>query len=79
MLNSKKLSSRFWEEVVNTACNIINRIYLRHRTMKTPYEIWKGRIPNLRYFHVFGCVCYILKDIEHLGKFEANSDYGIFL
>uniref|UniRef100_A0A0D3DAR4 Retroviral polymerase SH3-like domain-containing protein n=1 Tax=Brassica oleracea var. oleracea TaxID=109376 RepID=A0A0D3DAR4_BRAOL len=29
--------------------------------------------------HVFGCLCYILNDKEHLGKFEARSDIGKFL
>lgn len=29
--------------------------------------------------HVFGCLCYILNDKEHLGKFDAKSDVGIFL
>ena len=28
---------------------------------------------------MFGCTCYILNDREHLGKFQAKSDKGIFL
>ena len=39
----------------------------------------KGKKPNLSYFHVFGCTCYILNDRKHLGKFQAKSDKGIFL
>ena len=31
--------------------------------------------PNLSYFHMFGCICYILNDKDQLGKF----DEGIFL
>ena len=27
---------------------------------------------------MFGCTCYILNDQEHLGKFQAKSDKGIF-
>ena len=27
---------------------------------------------------MFGCTCYILNDREHLGKFQAKSDKGIF-
>ena len=79
ILNSKKLSSRLWAEVVNTACYTINKVYLRPCTTKTPYEIWKGKKPNLSYFHIFGCVCYILNDREQLGKFQPKSDKSIFL
>lgn len=77
MLNSKKLPLRLWAEALNTACYTINRVYLRPGTTQTPYEIWKGKKPNLSYFHVFGCICYILNDREHLGKFEAKSDQGM--
>ena len=33
----------------------------------------------MSYFHVFGSVCYILSHKEHLGKFDAKSDDGVFL
>ena len=33
----------------------------------------------MKYFRVFGSKCYILKDRENLGKFDAKSDEGIFL
>lgn len=45
----------------------------------TPYEILKGRKPNLKYFHVFGCVCYVLNDRDQLSKFDARSDKEMFL
>ena len=79
LLNSKKLSKRLWAEAISTACYIINRVFLRPNTSKTPYEIWKGKRPNVSHFHVFGCVCYVLRDREHVGKFDAKSDVGVFL
>ena len=78
MLNSKKLSSRLWAETMNTTCYMINKVYLRPGITKTPYEIWKGKKPNLSYFYIFGCICYILNDREQLGKFQPKSDKGIF-
>jgi hypothetical protein len=39
---------------------------------KTPYELLNGRKPNIAYFWVFGCKCYILKKGTRLGKFEKN-------
>jgi hypothetical protein len=40
MIHSKNLAQHFWGEAVNTAYHIINRVYLRPETNKTPYEIW---------------------------------------
>ena len=79
MLNSKKLFSRLWIEAINIACYTINRVYLRSGTTKTLYEIWKGKKPKLGYFHIFGCIYYILNDREQLGKFQAKSDKCVFL
>ena len=79
MLNSKKLTKRLWAEAISTACYTVNRVFLRPGTSKTSYEIWKGKKPSVAYFHVFGCACYILRDREHLGKFDNKSDEGVFL
>ena len=41
---------------------------------KTPYELLNGRKPNIAYFRVFGCKCYILKKDTRLSKFEKKCD-----
>jgi hypothetical protein len=41
---------------------------------KTPYELLNGRKPNIAYFSVFGCECYILKKGTRLDKFEKKYD-----
>ena len=64
---------------VNAACHTVNRVYFRPGTKKTPYELWKGRKPNVKYFRIFGSTCFILKDRENVGKFDSQSDEGIFL
>jgi hypothetical protein len=47
---------------------------------KTPYEILKGRKPNLSHLRSFGCKCFILNNgKENLGKFDSKADEGIFL
>ena len=79
MLHSKNIPQRFWAEAVNTAVYVINRVYLRPGTKTTPYEIWTGVKPNIKYFRTFGSKCYILRDREHLTKFDSRSDEGIFL
>jgi hypothetical protein len=79
MIHSKNLAQHYWGEAVNTACHIINRVYPRPETNKTPYEIWRGKKPAVKYFKTFGSKCYILRDRENLGKFDSKSDEGIFL
>ena len=69
----------FWGEVVHTSCYVLNRVSIRPILKKTPYELWKGKKPNISYFKVFGCKCFILNQKDDLGKFDSKSDVGIFL
>ena len=39
----------------------------------------KGRRPDISYFHVFGCVCFILNLKDKRSKFEAKVDEETFL
>ncbi|CAA7026581.1 unnamed protein product [Microthlaspi erraticum] len=55
MIHGGNIPVKFWAEAINTACYIINRVYMRKALLKTPYELWKGKTPNLSYFRVFGC------------------------
>ena len=45
----------------------------------TPYEIWRDKKPNLKYFHEFGSTCFILDDMEQRSKFDVKSNEDIFL
>jgi len=46
---------------------------------KTTYGLFKGRRPNISYFHQFGCTCYILNNNVYLKKFDAKAQKGIFV
>lgn len=39
MLHNKDVARNLWEEVINTACHTVNRVYFRSGTKKTPYEL----------------------------------------
>src|SRR5664279_5053561 len=69
----------FWAEAVSTVCHATNRLYLRKLLDKTPYEILTNKKPDLSYFKVFGCKCFILKKGNRLSKFETSSYEGIFV
>ena len=62
MLSESRLSMYFWAEVVNTACYTQNRTLINKDLIKTPYEIMNDKKPTLKYFHVFGAKCFVLKD-----------------
>jgi len=79
MIHENNLAKHFWAEAVNTACYVQNRIYIRPMVNKTTYELFKGRKPNISYFHQFGCACYILNNKVYLKKFDAKAQKGIFL
>ncbi|XP_021717826.1 uncharacterized protein LOC110685579 [Chenopodium quinoa] len=75
MLISSRLPRNFWAEAVNTACYILNRVSVRAITNKTPYELMKGKKPNISYFRSFGCKCFVHNNGKrNLGKFDERSD-----
>ena len=77
MLHNNGVARNLQGEVVNT--HTVNRVYFRLGTKKTPYELWKGRKPNVKYFKIFENTCFILKDRENVRKLYSRSDEGIFL
>jgi hypothetical protein len=79
MLDEYKVSDSFWAEAINTAWHASNRLYCHRFFNKTPYELLNGRKPNISYFRVFGCKCYILRKGSRLSKFQSKCDEGFLL
>nr|GEV47204.1 hypothetical protein [Tanacetum cinerariifolium] len=46
---------------------------------KTLYDLMNKRKPNIKFFYVFGCRCYLLNDYEDVGKLKAKWDIGVFV
>ena len=46
-----------WGEALLTACFVHNRITSK-KFKVSPYELWKGRTPNLNFLKVWGCLAY---------------------
>jgi hypothetical protein len=78
MLDEYKTSDSFWAEAINTACHAINRLYLHKLRHKTTYELLTAKKPNVSYFRVFGCKCFILNKNLQISKFAPKVDEGIF-
>ncbi|GJS52293.1 retrovirus-related pol polyprotein from transposon TNT 1-94 [Tanacetum coccineum] len=66
-------------EAVNTACYTQNRSIKVKWHGKTAYDVFRGRSPNISYFHVFGCFVHIHNHMDHLGKFDEKADNEFFL
>ena len=80
MLSEYSLPKYFWAEAVNTACYVINRVNIRPKMNKTPYEVLKKKTSNQSHLKVFGCRCFVHNNgKESLEKFDAKADEWIFL
>ena len=53
MLNDSKLDDKLWVQAIDTVVFIINKGLLRKNCNMTPYELWKGRPANVKYFKIF--------------------------
>ena len=51
MLCENLLPKHFWAKVVNTTYYVQNKILITPLTKKTPYELWRGKRPNISYLH----------------------------
>ncbi|GKC07965.1 retrovirus-related pol polyprotein from transposon TNT 1-94, partial [Tanacetum coccineum] len=68
-----------WDEAVATACYTLNRSLVHTLHEKTYYELLMGKKPEVKYFRVFGSLCYPTNDYDDLGKLKAKADIGIFV
>jgi hypothetical protein len=64
---------------VHTKVHILNRGILMNKIDKTPFELWKGRPMNVKYFIIFGIKCYIKREDGMIGKFDSRLDKGILV
>nr|GEY12207.1 retrovirus-related Pol polyprotein from transposon TNT 1-94 [Tanacetum cinerariifolium] len=74
MLADLLLPISFWDEAVNTACYVQNRILMTKPHNKTPYELLLGRTPSIVFKRPFGCPVTIINTLDPLGKFDGKAD-----
>nr|GEY25085.1 hypothetical protein [Tanacetum cinerariifolium] len=79
MLSAAKVSLFFWAKEIATACFTQNRSLVIPRPKKTPYHIINNRKPSVKFFHIFGSLCYIVRDGENLNKLNEKGDECIFV
>nr|GEZ63833.1 hypothetical protein [Tanacetum cinerariifolium] len=79
MLSAAKVPLFLWAEAIATACFTQNRSLVIPRHEKTPYHIINDRKPSVKFFHIFGSICFIVRDGENLDKLKENGDECIFV
>nr|GEZ28605.1 hypothetical protein [Tanacetum cinerariifolium] len=79
MLTFANLPLFLWAEAIATTCFTQNRLIIHKRFDKTPYKLINKRKPNIKFFHVFDCRCYLLNDYDDDGKLKAKWDIGVFV
>ncbi|GJR87355.1 retrovirus-related pol polyprotein from transposon TNT 1-94 [Tanacetum coccineum] len=79
MLSTAKVPLFFWAEAIATACFTQNRSLVIPQHEKTPYHIINARKPSVKFFHIFGSLCYIVRDGENLDKMKEKGDACIFV
>ena len=78
LIHFKILPFSFCGEALFTACYISNRI-LHKGFDKSPYELLKGRTPNINYFRVWGCIAYVLDGTHKRPKLGSKPTKSIFI
>nr|GEV59207.1 retrovirus-related Pol polyprotein from transposon TNT 1-94 [Tanacetum cinerariifolium] len=79
MLSAAKVSLFLWAKAIATACFTQNCSLVIPRHEKTPYHIINNRKPSVKFFHIFGSLCYIIRDGENLDKMKEKVDECIFV
>nr|GEX94385.1 hypothetical protein [Tanacetum cinerariifolium] len=79
MLTFANLPLFLWAEAIIIDCFTQNRSIIHKCFNKNPYELMNKRKPNIKFFHVFRCRCYLLNDYDDIRKIKAKGDIGVFV
>nr|GEX34180.1 Gag-Pol polyprotein [Tanacetum cinerariifolium] len=66
-------------KAIATSCFTQNRSLVISRHEKTHYHIINDRKPSVKFFHIFGSLCYIVRDGKNLDKMKEKGDACIFV
>ena len=68
----------FLGDVILTACHVLNSVPHK-RSHITPFEMWKGHLPNLEYLRVWGCLKYVRFTDPKMPKLGIRTTAYAFL
>ncbi|KAJ9564284.1 hypothetical protein OSB04_000250 [Centaurea solstitialis] len=76
MMCHSSLPISFWGHALETAAHILNRVPTKS-VEKTPYELWKGKKPNISFLKIWGCEVYVKRPTSE--KLKPKSDKCFFV
>ena len=80
LLAEAKVHRRFWPEVVRTAAYLKNRSLANTIELKSPYEIFFGKKPNVENLRVYGNKVFVrLPEQKRDTKWDRKDNLGILL
>lgn len=79
MLDEKNLPKKFWTEAANTAVFLQNRLSSKALKDQTPFEVWYGFKPSLKFLKAFGCVYFAHVPQNKRDKLGKKAISGIFV
>ena len=79
ILKHMTIPNYLWGEAVRHATYIINRAATKALNFATPYEVYKGRKPNVAHIRVFGCIGYAKSTKPNVKKLDDRSKVLVHL
>ncbi|KAJ9552498.1 hypothetical protein OSB04_016543 [Centaurea solstitialis] len=76
MMCHSTLPMSFWGHALETAAHTLNRAPTKS-VEKTPYELWKGKKPNISFLKIWGCEVYVKRPTSE--KLRPKSDKCFFV
>ena len=76
MMSHTTLPISFWGYALETAIHILNRVPSKS-VDTTPYEIWRGKKPSLKFVKILGCPAYVEK--QNPDKLDTRSEKYNFI
>ncbi|KAD4384758.1 hypothetical protein E3N88_24926 [Mikania micrantha] len=79
ILKAMGMPQQFWAEAVRHSIYVLNRLPTKILRSKTPYELLKGRRPNLEHLRVFGCIGHVKIPSNQVKKLDDRSTPMVYL
>ena len=75
----ENIPSFLWSEDMNTIIYTLNRCPIKSIELKTPFDVWIGKKPNISHFRVFGCEALSYIIYEKINTLDKRSKKCIFV
>ena len=79
LLRTASLPKRFWQYAMATAVHVTNRLPSTANDGRSPYQLWNGTTPDIKYMRTFGCQAYPYVPKQKRRKMDDRATSCIFI